>query len=224
MKLSSAAVLFAALIFLPFPALAIEKTIVQTDDSRPAAPADGDSDAPSSPEDANPVPSNSPYLPGEQTIGIAIGLQIPSFILPKTDQGASNISLGGNFGFSYQYFVARGFAIGGDLSASFNSTIGGSSVFILPLGMTAAYWWTKLPFEFSIMGEGGVYMMRENQQGIFDPFAKAGFGAYWRVSSGWSLGIQPSFWFIPEIHYGKYSSLTQYGGFIDTSIAAVYHL
>jgi hypothetical protein len=67
-------------------------------------------------------------------------------------------------------------------------------------------------------------MMRENSNGIFDPFAKAGAGAYWRVSPSWSVGLQASFWFIPEIHYGDYSSLSQYGGFVETSLAAVYHL
>jgi hypothetical protein len=224
MKLSSAAILSAALILLPFPALAVEKTIVQLDDTQQEAPAGGDSSAPSTEVGSDDAISNNPFLPGEQTIGIAIGLQIPSFILPKTGKGASNIDLGGSFAFSYQYFVYRGFAIGGDIAVSYNATIGGSSVFILPLGMTAGYWWTKLPFEFAIMSGGGVYMMRENQEGIFDPFAKAGVGVYWRISSGWSIGIQPSFWFIPEIHYGKYSSLTQYGGFIDASLSAVYHL
>jgi hypothetical protein len=224
MKLSSAAVLSAALVFLPLPALAIEKSIVRFDDIRQEAPADGDSEAPSDAGEPEAVTSNSPFLPGEQLIGIGLGLQIPSFVLPKTGEGASNIKLGGSFSFSYQQFVARGFAIGGELSATYNSTIGGSSLFILPLGMTASYWWTKLPFEFSILGEGGIYMMRENKEGIFDPFARVGVGVYWRVSSGWSIGLQPSLLFIPEIHYGNQKSLTQFGGFIDASLSAVYHL
>jgi hypothetical protein len=224
MKLHSAAILVAALIFLPLPALAAEEAVVRLDESQQEAPAADDSEKPSDGDTAEEMTSNNPFLPGEQTIGIAAGLSIPAFILPKTEGGAGNLKLGGSFQFAYQYFVYRGFAVGGNLAASFNTTIGGLSVFILPLGATAAYWWTKLPFEFTVLGEGGIYMMRENGEGIIDPFAKAGVGAYWRISSGWSVGIQTCLWFVPELHYGNYASLTQYGGFVETSLAAVYHL
>jgi hypothetical protein len=226
MKLSSAAILAAALFLLPLPALAADRSIVRLDDSsQQDAPAGDETDEPAEgAEEAEAVTSNNPFLPGEQTIGVNAGLQIPAFLLPKTGEGAANLKLGGSFGFSYQYFLYQGFALGGNLSASYNTTIGGSSVFIMPLGMTAAFWWTKLPFEFSVFGEGGVYLMRANHEGIIDPMAKLGIGAYWRLSSGWSVGLQPCLWFIPEIHYGKYKSLTQYGGFIETALSAVYHL
>jgi len=72
--------------------------------------------------------------------------------------------------------------------------------------------------------EAGAYMMRENGQGIFDPFAKTGGGIYWLISPSWGIGLQTNLWFVPEIHYGTYSSLSQYGGFVETSLAAVYHL
>jgi hypothetical protein len=225
MKLSSAAILAATLILLPLPLLALDGPTALFDDAQQENPSDNSPDQPSNAIGSEQETTNAnPYLPGEQLLGLNIGLQIPSFILPKTGGGASNLSLGGNFSFDYQYFISRGFSLGGDIAASYNSTIGGLSVFILPLGMTASYWWSKLPFEFTVFGEGGIYMMRENAEGIFDPFARAGIGAYWRVSSGWSVGVQPSFWFIPEIHYGNWSNLTQFGGFIDTALSAVYHL
>jgi len=157
-------------------------------------------------------------------IGLGAGVQIPAFLSPKTKGGVDNLNLGGSFSFSYQYFVLRGLALGGSISGAFSGTIGGGSLFIAPLGATAAYWWTKLPFEFSVLGEVGGYMMRYDSHGIIDPFAKAGVGAYWRVSSAWSLGLQGNLWFVPEIHYGDYTSLSQYAGFVETSIAAVYHL
>jgi hypothetical protein len=227
MKLSSAAILVAALIILPLPVLAADNPLVRLDDpSQQASSADEVTEE--TPEDGDAeeevITSMNPFLPGEQTIGISAGLQIPAFLLPKTGEGASNLKLGGSFGFSYQYFLYRGFALGGDLSASYNTTISGLSVFILPLGVTASYWWTKLPFEFQIFGEAGVYMMRENHQGIIDPMAKFGVGAYWRLSSGWAVGLRPTFWFIPELHYGEYKSLTQYGGFVDAALTAVYHM
>ena len=38
------------------------------------------------------------------------------------------------------------------------------------------------------------------------------------------LRVEAYFWLIPEIHYGSYADLTQYGGFVKTSLAAIYHL
>jgi hypothetical protein len=229
MKLHSAAVLAAALLLLPLAAFADGASGAQPGDAQAGDSQQGTAQgkapvaAPSDGSAAESTDSN-PFLPGEQTIGLSAGLHIPAFVAPVTGGGVKNIDLGGSFSFSYQYFVARGWAVGGNVAAAFNSTIGGSSIFTLPIGATGAYWWAKLPFEFTLGGEAGAYMMRENGKGMFGPFAKAGGGAYWRISPSWGVGLQANLWFVPEIHYGAYSSLSQYGGFVETSLAAVYHL
>ncbi len=105
-----------------------------------------------------------------------------------------------------------------------DGTIGGLTVFTAPLGISASYWWAKLPFEFSLLVEAGGYIMYYNNNSVIDPFAKAGAGVYWRATASWSIGILAYYWFIPEIHYGAYADLTQYGGFLEPSVAAVYHL
>jgi hypothetical protein len=218
MKLaSSAGIALAALLLLSLSSLAAQNSAPSPADGSIAAPETGDVEAAL---DA----SVNPFLPGEQTIGLSAGLHIPAFLFPETGGGIGNLGLGASFSFSYQYFVARGFGLGGNIAGSFNSTVGGQSVFVAPLGVTASYWWSKLPFEFSVLGEAGAYMMRYNGEGIIDPFAKVGGGAYWRATTSWSLGLQAYLWFVPEIHYGANSGLSQYGGFVETSIAAVYHL
>lgn len=224
MKLYSAAVLAAALFFIPLAAFAADESTDQPSGPAQGAPQGQAPGIASGDDTVNADASANPFLPGEQTIGLSAGAHIPAFLAPVTGGGVSNIHLGGSFSFSYEYFVARGWAVGGNIAAAFNGTIGGSSIFFLPLGVTGSYWWTKLPFEFSVLAETGAYMMRENGNGMFDPFAKAGAGAYWRVSPSWSVGLQAYLWFVPEIHYGDYSSLSQYGGFVETSLAAVYHL
>jgi hypothetical protein len=218
MKPLCAALLAASLLLLPIATVSAQDVSPATADTPP-----GNSSPKVELPEGEDQPVN-PFLPGEQLIGISVGLQIPAFLVEKTGGGVDNLDLGGSFGFSYQNFIARGFALGGNISGAFNGTIGGGSLFIAPLGLTAAYWWTKLPFEFSILGEFGAYLMRYDGKGILDPFAKAGVGAYWRISSGWSLGLQGYLWFVPEVHYGDYSYLSQYAGFVETSIAAVYHL
>jgi hypothetical protein len=224
MKLTSAAVLVAALLLIPISAYAEGESGAQAADG----PQDSDpSSAPvTAPADGSAIENTdtNPFLPGAQSIGITAGLHIPLFLAPVTGGGVKNIDLGGSFSFAYQYFVARGWALGGKIAASFNSTIGGSSLFSLPLGFTASYWWSKLPFDFTLGGEAGAYLMRENGKGMFGPFAKAGGAVYWRISPSWGVGLQTNLWFMPEIHYGDYASLSQYGGFVETSLAAVYHL
>ena len=225
MKRLGVAALAGALLLVPLCGLSAEGRLApQSDNPVTVDPAPGD-EAP-----AEAAPQNdrtSPFLPGEQTVGLALGAMFPAFILPQTGAGTNNLWTGGSFSFSYQYFVANGFAIGGNIAGAFNGTIGGLSVFTAPLGFTAAYWWTKMPLEFCVLAEAGGYLMRYStspSKGVIDPFAKAGAGAYWRVSPGWSLGIQANLWFVPEIHYGEYAGLTQYAGFVETSLAAVYHL
>jgi hypothetical protein len=211
----AAALIVAALLLLPMAALAADSSI-KSEPSSSGSPAAGDTSA----DEA----SSNPFLPGEQLLGLAVGLQIPAFLEPQTGFGVGNLDLGISFSFSYQYFVATGVSIGGNIAGAFNNTIGGLSVFTAPLGFTTSYWWTKLPFEFTVLGEVGGYIVRYNNEGMIDPFAKAGGGVYWRATASWSLGLQAYLWFVPEIHYGEFSYLSQYAGFIETSITAIYHL
>jgi len=226
MKSLGVAALAATLLLSPVAGLGAEGSIVKLNDIAAPAAAPADEAAPADNQTAG--DQSSPFQPGEQTVGIALGALFPAFILPQTGEGVGNLYTGGSFSFSYQYFVATGLAIGGNIAGAFNGTKGGLSVFTAPIGFTAAYWWTKLPLEFCVLTEVGGYLMRYSTSpstGIIDPFAKAGLGAYWRVTPGWSVGIQGNFWFVPEIHYGEYfEDLTQYAGFVETSLSAVYHL
>jgi hypothetical protein len=220
MKLNSAAALAAALFLLPFAAFAADGSAAPPgnapNNGAPSAPADGAADTTQT--------SDTPFQPGDQTFSFGAGLQIPAFILPASGGGVSNLDLGGSLSFYYQYFIAPSLALGGNLSGSYSGTIGDSSVFIVPIGATISYWWTKLPFEFSVLGEIGGYIIRYNSDGIISPFAKAGGGAYYRLTPSWSVGLQAYFWFLPEIHYGNYTNLDAFAGIIETSIGAIYHL
>jgi hypothetical protein len=67
-------------------------------------------------------------------------------------------------------------------------------------------------------------LSRYNSKGMLGPFAKAGGGAYWRITSGWSVGLQAYFWFVPELHFDPYTDLNALAGYVETSLGAVYHL
>ena len=214
----AAASIIAALLLLPVYVFAADLADAPNPDSpKIAAPS-----APSTAESSG-IPVN-PFLPGDELVGLSVGPNFPTFILPQTGAGASNLDLGVDFSVSYQYFVATGLALGGELGVAVNETIASSFLVNAPLGFTAAYWWTKLPFEFSIQGEVGGYYERDYSEGLFGMYAKAGPAVYWRATSDWSLGLNANFWLVPELHYGAYANLDQVAGFFETSITAVYHL
>jgi hypothetical protein len=162
---------------------------------------------------------------GDQTIGLGIGLQLPLFIFDSDFQTTSaNMNAGASFSVSYQYFVTKGLALGGSLSAAFNSTIANRSFFVAPLTFRTAYWWTTGPVELGLALEVGGDIKVLDSHTVFGPFAKAGAMAGWRISNAWSVGIQSFYWLIPEIHTGDQSSLTRYGNMLEVSATATYHL
>jgi hypothetical protein len=218
MKPFGAAAIAAALLFMPLAALSADDQ--QAPQAEPPA-----AEAPA--ETAPTAAQASPFQPGDQTIGLAIGLQIPALMYfpPSGTFGdLSKLDLGGSFSFSYQYFVVNSLAIGGNIAGAFNNTIGGLSVFTAPLGFTTSYWWSFMPLEFSVLAEAGGYLSRYNSKGMLGAFAKAGGGAYWRITPGWSVGLQAYYWFVPELHTSPYTSYDALAGYVETSVGAVYHL
>jgi hypothetical protein len=166
-----------------------------------------------------------PFETGDQTISLAAGVSVPLFTFGGDSTTTKpNLYAGGSFSFTYQYFLGGGLAIGGTLCGDFNQTIGGRNFFMAPLSFRTAYWWTLDPFEFAVAVEAGAYLSRVSGEGMIGPFAKIGGGVFWRVSNGWSVGVQPYYWFVPEIHAAPYENLTRFGNFLETSISAIYHL
>lgn len=228
MKPFGAAALAAALLFMPLAALSGEdQQPAQAGAPSPQAPAAEPPVADSPVGAALPAEQANPFLPGEQTIGLSVGLQIPALMyFPGTSSfgDLSKLDLGGSFSFSYQYFIERGLAIGGSLAGAFNNTIGGLTVFTAPLGFTTSYWWSVMPLEFSVLAEAGGYLTRYDSLGMLGLFAKAGGGAYWRITPGWSVGLQAYFWFLPELHASPHTDLDALAGYVETSVGAIYHL
>lgn len=176
-------------------------------------------------------PLFAPFVRGDQTLSLAAGVDIPLFLsvpAKSSSTSASTLYSGGLFSFGYQYFLTKSLAIGGTIDGAFNGTIAGRTLFVAPLSFRTAYWWDFSPFEVCAAVEAGAYLMSLDSGGTsevaVDPFAKAGGGAYWRVSRGWSIGLQTYFWFLPEIKTAGDMGLDAYSGFLEVAIAAFYHL
>ena len=224
MKSSTAAALgLAALLsFAATPSLVAAGAGAGPEMPTPSAPATGSDES---------MPLYAPFVHGDQTLSLAAGVDVPLFIsvpAESTSTSAHTLYSGGLFSFSYQYFLTGNIAIGGTIDGAFNGTIGGRTLFMAPLSFRGAYWWNLSAFEICAAVEGGAYLMSLDSGGSsevsVDPFAKVGGGAFWRVSRGWSVGLQSYFWFLPEFKPGGDQNLTAYTGILEVSIAAFYHL
>ena len=207
------------------PAQAESPTTSQATASPPAGSGDQGSAVSGGPAfDKGQNPSTSPYKFGDQAISLSAGAMIPLGIYGETGTATGTTYLGADFAFSYRFFLDRQWAVGGAIAGAFNSTTAGRSLFTAPLDAEISWWKAVVPFEFFVESGLGAYMMRLDSYGIIDPFAKLGAGAMWQSGSGWSVGVRVEGWFIPEIHYGDYSSLTRYGLSLDTVLIAIYHI
>lgn len=163
---------------------------------------------------------------GDQTISLSTGFQIPLAIIPSDPSAteSATLKLGGGFGFTYQYFLSKHLAVGGSLAGAFNGTLGGRTLFAVPLAARVAWWWTSASLQTGISVEAGAYLMRLDSHGMIGPFLKAGPELGWKLTREWSVGARLSSWLIPEIHTGTDSDKTRYGLFGEVSVMATYHL
>lgn len=168
--------------------------------------------------------STSPYKAGDQAISLGAGAMIPLGIYGGTGTASGTTFVGADFGFSYRYFLDQQWALGGAIAGAFNSTTAGRSLFTAPLDAEISWWKAVVPFEFFLETGLGAYLMRLDNHGIVDPFAKLGGGALWQTGSGWSVGLRAEAWVIPEIHYGSYADLSRTALSLDLGLIAVYHI
>jgi hypothetical protein len=162
---------------------------------------------------------------GDQSITILAGGFIPLFVLDNTGAliSPSNMYPGASFGVQYRYMLGKSIGIGGSIAGSFVTTVGGGTLFLAPIGVTAAWVAGGEPMEYEVSTELGMNIMRIYGNGLIEPYAKLGAGLSRYVSSSWSIDTKVSWCFIPEIHLGTYSSLNSYANFLEFSIGAIYH-
>ncbi len=174
----------------------------------------------------NPSGSNAPAArKGDQSITIIGGGFIPLFVLNNAGTLVStpNMSPGAAFGLQYRYMLGKHFGLGGAIAGSYVTTIGGGTLFLAPIGLTAAWVGGTELLEFEGSTELGMNIMRLYGNGIISPYAKLGVGLGRYISTSWSIGAKINWWLVPELHIGTYSSLNSYAHFLEFSIGATYH-
>lgn len=162
---------------------------------------------------------------GDQSITIIAGGFIPLFVLDNNGALIStpNMSPGATFGLQYRYMLGKHFGVGGTVAGSYVNTIGGGTLFLAPIGASAAWVTGSELLEFEGSAELGLNIMRLYGNGLISPYAKLGVGLGRYISTAWSIGANVNWWFVPELHFGSYSKLNAYANFLAFTLGAAYH-
>lgn len=162
---------------------------------------------------------------GDQSITIQAGGFVPLFVLDSTGAliPSSNMYPGASFDVQYRYMLDNHIGLGGSISGSFVTTIGGGTLFFAPIGATVAWVGGGDPLEYEVFAELGMNIIRLYGNGLIEPYAKLGAGVSHYVALAWDIGLKVAWCFFPEFHLGTYSNLNSYANFLEFSIGASYH-
>lgn len=150
---------------------------------------------------------------GDQFIKIGLMVNIP--LNPPTTQ----LKVGGSGTLGYMRFLNSSFAVGGDASFAYMTTIGENVFTCIPLMAKVMYQFTAHKFEFPItLGIGGAFQHYIGES-YFGLIIKPELGAFFRYSPDWSFGINVGWSLMPQ--WTKDSSY--FGVIMDAGITARYH-
>ena len=153
---------------------------------------------------------------GDQFIKVDLSANFPLNFKKK-------LYVGGGFSIGYYRFMNNFLAVGGEVSPTYNISIGKKSLITIPITFGVLFQPTINKFEFPMGVSLGITSSTfENTFTYFPSFtAKAYAGAFYRINDSWSAGINSSFIWIAQ--WMKDSSESYHGLFAAAGISMRYH-
>ena len=163
------------------------------------------------------------YSRGDQTFVITLGTVYPAFFRYDGDKKDHNFTppVGGIGSLSYNYFFAKEVFAGAEIGGMFIHTLGGNTLFLIPLGVKGGYQFTYWKFEFPVSATLGMVWHRYTGLGYFGIYTKIGGSAFYRASTTWSFGLNANWYWFPQ--WTGETEKNAHGNFLDTTISARYH-
>ncbi len=154
---------------------------------------------------------------GDQFLKIGV---MGNFPLNFGDQ----LTIGGSAQLGYYRFLNGWLAVGGDLMAGYNPTIGSNVFTFVPITFGAMFQPCAGRFEFPVTLSVGFAFETCANRKYFPGFAaKAESGAFFRITDGWSVGLNADFLYLPEWYTSTKNADSDYGIFIEAGVSARYH-
>jgi hypothetical protein len=131
--------------------------------------------------------------------------------------------IGGAAQLGYHRFLTSWLAVGGDVMATYNPTLGSNVFYSVPITAGVTFQPTIWKLEFPISLNAGIAVETCQNRKYFPGFIlKPEAGVFYRFSESWSFGLDCDFIYMPE-WYSDHPEYNDYGLFITAAVAARYH-
>jgi len=163
------------------------------------------------------------FARGDQTFLINLGMVFPVlFIRDGSNNTEGWRTVGGTGSLIFNYYLSPRLFVGAEAAIMFVSSIGGSTVFMVPVGARIGTQFIVGRFEFPIAATVGVAWQNFLGHGHFGLNFKASGTALFRATNQWAFGLTTSWYFMPQWIRGA-SHQNVLGNFLDLTLTARYH-
>jgi hypothetical protein len=160
---------------------------------------------------------------GDQTFIISLGTVFPTVFVSESSVIEHKFSppVGFTGSLSYHYYFYSSIFLGAEAGFMILPTLGGNTLFMIPLGIKGGYQFNYRKFEFPVSMTLGVSWHRYLSMGYFGFYMKGGGAAFYRVSNSWSFGLNANWYWFPERTGTKSDNV--HGNMLDLTLCARYH-
>lgn len=163
------------------------------------------------------------FAKGDQTFIISLGTVFPMVFVMNGKAYDHKIDppVGGLGSLAYNYYITPQLFLGGELSGMFMPTLGGNTLYVIPIGFRAGYQFNVWRLEFPVSAALGVAWHRYLNNTYFGIYMKAGGAAYFRITQLLSIGINTNWYWLPEWTSDRNKNVD--GNLLDLTLSARIH-
>lgn len=167
----------------------------------------------------------SSFEKGDGILSLSIGTVVPLGFYNTSAAGFENANSTAGFAFALSYagFLNESWALAGDLSGGYISTVNDDRLFIAPLSLRMIRAFPIGSFVIAPTTGLGIAISALGDKKHVDALLKAGSSFYWKASSDMSYALNIFGNIIPQI-MTKFPENTRVGFFLEATLSVAYHL
>jgi hypothetical protein len=132
------------------------------------------------------------------------------------------LSLGGTASMGFEAFFNHNVSIGAEIGYSFAFARDNNLYTSVPLVANLSYYAVSGGVDIPItIGIGAAYN-KYKDSGVFTPIVKPEVGVIWNFNDNWGLGVDMSYYFLPEFKFGTFSDQTAYNNSASVKLSLQY--
>jgi hypothetical protein len=120
------------------------------------------------------------------------------------------LSLGGTASMGFEAFFNHTLSIGAEIGYSFAFARDNNLYTSVPLVANLSYYALSGSVDIPLTLGLGVVYNKYKDSGAFTPIVKPEVGVIWNFNDNWGLGVDMSYYFIPEFKFGTFSDQTAF--------------